>query len=58
MNLETILKMSLLPFLGLEHGIALLSMVGQNALRFQQKHPNLSSKDEQRSSGLERHEGE
>ncbi len=45
--------MSLLPFWALNVSVALLSMEGQKALRFDQKHLNLYSEDEQSLVGLE-----
>ncbi len=48
----TILLMSLLRFCALIVVISLLSMEGQRALRFHQKHLNLCSEDEQKSYGF------
>ncbi len=48
----TILTMSLLPFWDLYVVVVLLSMQGQKALRFHQKHLNLCSKDEWGSYGF------
>ncbi len=45
----TILMMSLLPFWALNISVALLSMQGQKALRYNQKYLNLCSEDEWRS---------
>ncbi len=48
------LRMTLLPYLGLERCSCLLSIQGQKALKFHPKHFNFCYKDEQ---CLERHEG-
>ncbi len=48
----TILVMFLLPFWALNVSVALLSMQGQKALRFHQKHLHLCSEDEWTSYGF------
>ncbi len=45
--------MSILRFWALNVSVALLSMLGQKALGFHQKHLNLCSEDERRSYGFE-----